>query len=149
MLALRAAVYDAVLAHAREATPEEACGILAGDRENAESEDGDSLRATAIDYYRTPNVAAEPTITYEIDPETQYRVLEEIDDSGRDLVGFFHSHPQGPAGPSATDHRQAAWPGYHYLIASLGGDRPVLDAWRWDGERFVRDPVGITPPSLE
>lgn len=136
MLVLATDVYDGILAHAREAKPAEACGLLAGRRDQV---------ATTTAIYRATNVAADPQITYEIDPEEQYRLMGEIDGAGLEVVGFYHSHPAGPPGPSTTDHARATWDGYHYLIASLGGKWPVLDAWRWMGESFERDSVAVRP----
>ncbi len=134
MLVLATHVYEAILAHAREAKPAEGCGLLAGHR---------TQEATATASYRATNVAENPTTTYEIDPEEQYRLMAEIDTVGLEVVGFYHSHPAGPHGPSTTDHARATWEGYHYLIASLGGKRPVLDAWRWTGDAFERDAVAV------
>jgi proteasome lid subunit RPN8/RPN11 len=37
------------------------------------------------------------------------------------LLAIFHSHPAGPAGPSATDVRQAYYPESIYIILSPGG----------------------------
>lgn len=140
MLRLAPAVYEAILAHAREAAPAEACGLLAGNRPGGTAP-GPGTAATET--YRATNVAPNPEITYEIDPEEQYRLMDDIESAGLELVGFYHSHPAGPHGPSSTDHARATWEGYHYLIASLGGDRPVLDAWVWTGDRFARDEVAL------
>lgn len=140
MLVLATDVYEAILAHAREAKPTEACGLLAGRGNEA---------AIATTSYRATNVADEPTVTYAIDPEEQYRLMGEIDAAGLEVVGFYHSHPEGPHGPSTTDHARATWDGYHYLIASLGGKWPVLDAWRWTGETFERDTVAVSAAENE
>ena len=134
MLVLAAEVYDGIIDHAREATPAEACGLLAGRRDEV---------STATARYPATNVAPDPQITYEIDPEEQFRLMEEIDAAGLELVGFYHSHPTGPHGPSTTDHARATWDGYHYLIVSLGGPRPALDAWRWTGDAFERENVTV------
>jgi len=141
MLVLGRSAYDAILDHAREAAPEEACGILAGERD-----DGDS-RVTEI--YRTENVAETPEVTYLIDPEEQYDVMSRIEEAGDDVLGFYHSHPAGPSGPSRTDANRATWDGYYYVIASLDGETPVLDGWIWTGDRFVMDGVTVEPAGEE
>ena len=41
---------------------------------------------------------------------------------GCDLVGYYHSHPDHPPRPSATDRRDA-WPGVSYLIVAVAGGR--------------------------
>lgn len=130
------AVYDAILEHARRGRPEEVCGLLAGTA-NGEG------RVTR--HYETSNVAAAPRRTYAIDPEEQYRAMTDIDEAGLTLLGFYHSHPNGPSVPSPTDEARATWAGYAYLIVSLERTTPVLDAWEWTGNRF--EPVPVTVDS--
>lgn len=127
--------YDEVLAHAREGTPEEVCGVLAGTRED------NSARVTSV--VRTVNVADHPRTTYRIDPEEVFAVVEDAEDRGRAVIGFYHSHPDGPRGPSRTDVARATWTDHVYLLVSLDGDWPFLDAWVWDGESFVDVPVRV------
>jgi proteasome lid subunit RPN8/RPN11 len=63
---------------------------------------------------------------------------------GLELIGFFHSHPRGPAAPSQFD-TDRAWPGYVYLI--LGLEAPAdarVRAWVLDENgRFGEHPVGL------
>lgn len=136
-------VRDDILAHAREGAPDEVCGILAGSR-------GDDRRVAA----RRPaeNAAENPRTRYEIDPRDQLALLEAIDDAGREVVGFYHSHPRGPPGPSETDAAEATWPGRSYVIAApdegRGGETAwSLDSWRWSGEAFVPEEVRIVESS--
>ena len=142
MLHLDRTAYEALLDHAREETPEEACGLLVGSVGASGTDEGPS-RVERI--HRMQNVAQNPEVTYEIDPEAQFRVMEELETQGWEVVGFYHSHPRGPDGPSTTDHARATWQGYHYLIVSLGGEIPMVDAWVWTGEGFARDDVTIEP----
>lgn len=134
MLELAIGVREAVVAHAREGAPEEVCGVLAGMTGNEDA------RVSAAE--RVPNVAARPQSRYELDPEAQMRAMHALEDAGREVVGFYHSHPQGPTGPSATDAAQAAWPGYRYVIVSLG-ESVEIGSWVWDGERFREEAVRI------
>ncbi|MFW6385455.1 MAG: desampylase [Halodesulfurarchaeum sp.] len=134
MLVLEKSVCESIVEHARRGTPEEVCGLLAG-------------RSGELDLitrnYETANVAVEPRATYAIDPEEQYRLMTEIDETGLDLIGFYHSHPASPAEPSPIDRDRATWEGYRYLIVSLAGSTPVLDAWRLTGDGFERDTVSV------
>ncbi|ERG95443.1 Mov34/MPN/PAD-1 family protein [Haloquadratum walsbyi] len=41
-----------------------------------------------------------------------------IHKTGREVVGSYHSHPDGPLTPSETDTARAMWSGYSYLILS-------------------------------
>lgn len=135
-------IRDEIVAHARERTPEEACGILAGTR-------GDEASRVEA-RHPAENVAETRRTRYEIDPREQLDLLETIEASGREVVGFYHSHPRGPAGPSATDAAQATWPDRSYVIVSLGrGDdedgegSASVGSWRWTGEEFVAENVRV------
>jgi len=143
-LAIPDRVRDEILAHARKGAPEEVCGVLAGSR------DGDD--ATVAARHPAENAAADPRTRYEIEPREQLELLEAIDDAGREVVGFYHSHPRGPPEPSATDAAEATWPGRSYVIAVPGergrehgvADGNRLRSWRWTGEQFDAEPVRIT-----
>ena len=130
--------YDAILDHAIEGGNREVCGVLVGTY--------GLERSTVKAVYRTENVAETPETRYRIDPEAQFEVLEQVEDEGREVVGFYHSHPAGPPRPSTTDANQATWTDYSYVIIALDG-RPFLGSWRWremgkDGE-FEQELVRI------
>ena len=100
------------LGHA--ARPHEACGALLGRCAYGSYWEIDSV--LPVD-----NAATDATREFLI-PAERVRALERHAASANlQLAGFFHSHPAGPATPSATDH-QRAWPGYLYAIvdASAG-----------------------------
>ena len=84
--------------HCMAGYPDEACGILAG-------KDGRVSRV-----YCMKNARPGP-VSYETDPEEQFRVMKDIRRDGYDMVGIFHSHPSGPAYPSNVDVDKAYWPG--------------------------------------
>ncbi len=140
MLHLTRSARDEILAHARSGTPEEVCGVLAGERAaGGGGTRDDRVRAVR----RTANAAADPRTRYRIDPEDLLAAVDAVDAGGRDVVGFYHSHPRGPLAPSAVDADRAAWTGYVYLVVSLGGDEPELGAWRWTGAAFEREAVRV------
>jgi proteasome lid subunit RPN8/RPN11 len=134
MLTITPDARDELITHARDGTPREICGVLGG-------EIGEHRRVQSV--HRTPNVAAVPRTRYEIDPEAQLAAMTTIEDAGQEVVGFYHSHPQGPDAPSQTDVATASWPGKSYVVVSLGGDDPHVGAWRWTGDRFERETVEI------
>lgn len=122
VIVLHADVRDAIVDRARAGAPEEVCGIFGGEfgRE----------RSRVVSWYPAENLAERPRTRYRIDPEQQLAVFERLEDRGEEIVGFFHSHPRGPSGPSATDVARATWPDRSYLIVSLA---PTLEvgSWRW------------------
>lgn len=135
MLVVTPEVYDTVVDHALSGVPGEVCGILGG-----EFEDGHRSVSTV---HQATNTAVDPQMTYRIDPEEQFELMEDIERTGQNVVGFYHSHPAGPPRPSATDSTQAAWVGYSYLIVVLSGEYPYVGSWKWTGEAFEREPVAL------
>lgn len=101
---------DALWAHAERDAPRECVGALGGHRHGA------AAQAAAL--YPLPNVAPDPERSYLADPGHLLRALRAMQLGGLTLVALYHSHPRGPAWPSDTDTRLAAYP-VPYLIADL------------------------------
>ena len=141
-IALSKAAYDRLVEHTRTGDPAEVCGVLGGPSASGgdERDGGDRRVETALP---VENVADERRTRYELDPAEQLRRIEEIEEDGGAVVGFYHSHPRGPAGPSETDRSLATWPDASYVIVSLAGDEPAVGSWRWTGDRFVRETVVV------
>jgi proteasome lid subunit RPN8/RPN11 len=119
MFRLPAHMSAAIVDHAMRDAPRECCGIIAG-------RDGVPVRL-----YETRNIAAGNRL-YEIDPaqliDLEFRELPAQD---LELVAIYHSHPESPAYPSATDVELAFWPDAVFLICSLvDRDRPVIRGFR-------------------
>lgn len=139
-LVLPPAVRTALFSHARAAVvdgPREICGVLAGHR-SADESDGDHVDRVT-EHHRVTNVAGDPRVAYELDPVETLETIEAVEETGLDVVGFYHSHPETAARPSATDEAQATWTGYVYCIVSPPED--AIRAWRWTGEAF--DPLTV------
>ncbi|SDM49369.1 Proteasome lid subunit RPN8/RPN11, contains Jab1/MPN metalloenzyme (JAMM) motif [Halogranum gelatinilyticum] len=128
-LVLSPAVRSALFSHARSGVadgPREVCGVLAGNR-------GDDIEHVT-EHHRIANVAENPRTAYELGPAETLATIEDVEARGLDVVGFYHSHPESPAQPSATDRAQATWVGYVYCIVSPSQD--TIRAWHWTGEEF-------------
>jgi proteasome lid subunit RPN8/RPN11 len=110
---------DEMVAHAREDSPNECCGLVGGT--------GDEARTV----YRADNAEASP-YRYSIAPREQLELMNRIEDAGEEVVGIYHSHTRTPAYPSQTDVNLAAgWPDAVYFIVSLANpDDPVVNAFR-------------------
>jgi len=103
-LRLPADVAVAIRAHASASAPDECCGFLLGDADRAVRA---ALPAT--------NRAAGPRFL--IAPADVLAAHKDAARRGLCVLGFYHSHPHGPAAPSAHD-RSLAWPGHVYVIAA-------------------------------
>jgi proteasome lid subunit RPN8/RPN11 len=105
---------EEMLAHAREARPEECCGLVGGD--------GDHVGASV---YRLRNIAPDRSVAYDGDPQDLCEAQRLMRARGEQLLGIYHSHPREalPA-PSETDVRLAYHPSAIYFIIGLETDAP-------------------------
>jgi proteasome lid subunit RPN8/RPN11 len=137
--------YQAIIEHAQREAPREACGLLGGHGERIERVYPVTNRAElAVEFFaerglippgRDYRPDAPGSIAVErffMDPEEQFRVLREIERSGLEHLGSYHSHPATEAYPSRTDVELAAfWPNMLLLICSLADPAwPVVRAFR-------------------
>jgi proteasome lid subunit RPN8/RPN11 len=76
------------------ALPRECCGLIEGYREDA--------RAVATALHPTRNIAREDD-RFEIDPAQHIALLKKLRGSDREIIGCYHSHPNGRAEPSMRD----------------------------------------------
>lgn len=122
-------IRDRIVAQARAEYPDEACGLIVGERPAADG--GRALR-----FEPTRNRAASP-LRYEIDPDDLLRLTIAVDDADEAIWGIVHSHTHSPAVPSPTDVGLAFYPDALYLLVSLSDSdadpvtgEPGLRAWR-------------------
>ncbi|WP_408591660.1 M67 family metallopeptidase [Novosphingobium sp.] len=107
-LTLAPGVRQTMLDAANIAHPLEACGLLLGhDRHVA-------MAALCA------NVAPDPASHFEIDPAALIAAHRAERTGGPRLLGYFHSHPNGLARPSATDAASAARDGRIWAIVAGG-----------------------------
>ena len=109
--------------HARRGYPDEACGLVVGDRPA-----GDGGRA--LRFVPTRNAAASP-YRYEIDSQELLRLTLETDEADEVFWAIVHSHTHTPARPSPTDVGLAFYPDALYILVSLaqaGRDPASVDS---------------------
>lgn len=113
---MAAAARRAIVRQARAASPGECCGLLLGH--------GRHVRHVAAMHNASRS-------------RTRFRVRDRdhlalrralrIIDPPLEIVGVYHSHPQGPARPSPTDVAEAHYPDWIHVIADPR--RPVVRAF--------------------
>lgn len=119
-LVLPVALRAQLEAEARAAFPSECCGLIEGRTE------GDAVVVAAL--HPTQNLATAPD-RFEIDPAEHVRLLRGLRGTGHEIVGCYHSHPNGRAEPSPRDREGAAEEGFVWLIAALEAEgAPGLSA---------------------
>ena len=106
---------------AARAFPREACGLLFGQNVLGQGVLGAGVRIERA--VAAPNVHPEPLRHFEIDPAALIAAHRAAREGGPALLGYFHSHPQGPARLSAVDRAQAAGDGRVWAIVGtrIGG----------------------------
>ena len=120
MLRISREQFDEIIAHAREASPHECCGLIGG------TNDG---QAQSI--YRTRNIATDPLVAYEAAPEDLFAAQRIMRQRGEELIAIYHSHPRSSdPQPSATDVRLAYYPAAVYLIVGFRNSEPCVRAFR-------------------
>ena len=77
------------------------------------------------------NVAADPQISFEIDPRAQFGAIKAARAGGPPIIGCYHSHPSGVARPSLRD-LEMAQPGELWLIFAGA----TVAAWRRAATEF-------------
>ena len=117
MIEIPADIRDQMVEHAVASLPNEACGLLAG-------------RNGRVERFYPMRNADQSRTTYRLDPKDQFQVFSEIEDTGWELAGIFHSHTHTEAYPSETDRQQAFYPDAHYVLVSLADrSNPSLRAY--------------------
>ena len=122
---------------AAEAFPNECCGVLGGTAEN-----GAKVVRAVVPIANQRRDAAHHR--YAAPAESVREADRALVAQGLEILGFFHSHPNAPATPSAFDLEQATWPWFSYLIVSAReGRAEEITSWvlTEDRSRFVPESV--------
>lgn len=116
--------------------PDECCGVLIGRRSGI----------NAIVHHAVPahNIAeGNRRNSYQVDWKTLFTTLRSTRLGPGEIIGFYHSHPDGSTTPSQRD-RELLWTGCSYVIISLtDGGCSAVTSWRvpHTGAPFQQEPV--------
>jgi predicted GIY-YIG superfamily endonuclease/proteasome lid subunit RPN8/RPN11 len=114
--------FQTLLLESINAFPGEACGLLLG-RDN---------RIEKV--VPAANVHPTPKNHFEIDPQALIDAHRTARQGGPEVIGYYHSHPRGPATPSATDCEMASGDGRVWAIVAMGD----VTFWRVDRDGFAK-----------
>jgi len=131
-LVLRKRDLKEISEHSRSSFPVEACGILVGRKEDDEK--------IVERVYRARNILASPS-RYQIDPEELWKVFDETERESKEVIGFYHSHPQWSACVSEIDRSLAFYPNCSYVVYSNSNDE--AKSYLWNGKEFEEERVKI------
>jgi proteasome lid subunit RPN8/RPN11 len=128
--------YFALVAHALDGLPDEACGLIVG-----------RFGGDLVDRFVPLRNAAASSKIYEIDPADWAAAEDAADREKLAILGVVHSHTHSSAYPSPTDVRQAGMTDpfgvLRYLIVSLKHPEPSLRSFRIVDERITEEPISL------
>ena len=110
-LCLPQALAAQIAAQTRAALPGECCGLVLGRR--------GARAAEVLALHPARNLSADPD-RFAIAPEDQFAAQRRARAEGLAVIGCYHSHPRGPARPSAADLAGASEENFLWLIAAPG-----------------------------
>ncbi|MEO5337320.1 MAG: M67 family metallopeptidase [Magnetospirillum sp. WYHS-4] len=133
MIALPASVLAAIRAQAEAAYPEECCGLLVGSVEA-------NGRVAVVRHVPSPNLAeGDRRRSFEVSPQVRFDLMRSLRATGEALVGHYHSHPDGPAAPSAADRVMVWEPELVWLVVAVrDGKAGIPQAYRPDASEGFR-----------
>lgn len=136
MLKISEALRVRIRQHSAEVYPFECCGALLG-------RDGEAGREVIGLLPLTNRREDSPRNRFSIKAD-DVRVAEEVArQTGLELIGWYHSHPDSPARPSDYD-REHAWPWYSYVIVEVQASEPRgMTSWRLSDDRGAFAPEEI------
>lgn len=125
-LRLSVALEGEIRRHGERTYPAECCGLLAGRFGRIK----EVLRLKPVLNRRVDNPHR-----YLISSDDLKEATAELAGSDLEVLGFYHSHPNHPAEPSAFD-QEHAWPWYSYIILRVDDGRSrELTSWVLEDDR--------------
>ena len=132
-LAIADAERARIARQAAAAYPEECCGVLIGSA-GVVRDVLPAVNSSTADRQRR----------FVIDAATYLAADAQARRIGADVLGFYHSHPDHPAAPSAFD-LEHAWPNLSYVIVSVRHGVPGdVRSWRLRPDRAGFDEEQLT-----
>ena len=138
MLRLSSESEKNIRADGEAAYPNECCGVLIGEIDNAGVKTVKS--ALTIDNAREDG---EQYHRFLITPENMMKAEQMARARKLEVLGFYHSHPDHPSAPSGYD-KDHALPFYSYIIVSVDkGKAQILTSWELTEDRtdFIQEEI--------
>lgn len=144
-LVINAELAEQIRAHGVTTYPHECCGALLG--RDAGSTGAREVQALFPLVNRRDD---SPRNRFSVSAQDVILADKQASEDGREVIGWYHSHPDHPAQPSKYD-RDHAWPWYSYVIVSVQqGAAKEMTSWRLSDDRgeFAAEAVTIRQRTL-
>ncbi|MBO5209354.1 MAG: M67 family metallopeptidase [Lachnospiraceae bacterium] len=127
--------YQKIVAHAISQLPNEACGLIAGEKVGEDKYIKKVYLLTNID---------QSNEHFSLDAKEQLAAIKDMRSQGLAPLGNWHSHPETPSRPSEEDIRLAYDKNASYLILSLMEEgKPVLNSFHVENETANKEELVI------
>jgi proteasome lid subunit RPN8/RPN11 len=133
---LSADAIDTIRRHGAETFPYECCGALI------------EVGGVVVEAFKMENTTSGGAARrFRIGPDGYRLADKHARERGGALVGFYHSHPNEPARPSAYD-LEHAWPNLTYVIISVRAGTPAdITVWHLRDDRSGFDEGDLRWPT--
>jgi proteasome lid subunit RPN8/RPN11 len=135
VLLLRESAWLAMVGHAWDELPNEACGLLGG-----------NATAGIAERFVPCRNADASSRTFSLGPDAWQKVDDEIEGRGLQVLGVVHSHTHTEAYPSPTDIDQAGNPflaGWRWLLVSLRQPEPVVRSYLIEDGTVTEEEISL------
>ena len=127
--------YEKILKHAEKELPNEACGLIAGEKVGNDKIIKKVYLLTNIDHSNEH---------FSLDPKEQLTAVKDMRANRIVPLGNWHSHPESPSRPSDEDKRLAYDSTASYMILSLmDRENPVLNSFKIEGSNAEKEELVI------
>jgi len=124
-------IYEAIIQHAKDDAPIEACGYLAG------------VVGEVKSIYKMKNTDNSEE-HFSFDPQEQFGAFKDAAKRGERLIACYHSHPATPARPSQEDIKLAYDPNISYIIVSLANGGVDLKSFKIKSGEVTKEEVEVS-----
>ncbi len=135
MIKLSKEDFEKILKHAEKELPDEACGLIAGEKVGNDKIIKKVYLLTNIDHSNEH---------FSLDPKEQLAAIKDMRANSFVPLGNWHSHPESPSRPSEEDKRLAYDSTASYMILSLmDRENPVLNSFKIEGDTAEKEDLVI------
>ena len=135
MIKLSKEDFEKILKHAEKELPDEACGLIAGEKVGNDKIIKKVYLLTNIDHSNEH---------FSLDTKEQLAAIKDMRANGFVPLGNWHSHPESPSRPSEEDKRLAYDSTASYMILSLmDRENPVLNSFKIEGDTAEKEELVI------
>jgi proteasome lid subunit RPN8/RPN11 len=123
-------VLKEMVQHALRERPNECCGLLLG-------------KKGIIEESQPCTNERESPVEFSIPAEELFEFFRRLRQENKELMGIYHSHPNGKPVPSDRDIKDFHYQGTSYWIVSLQNEKASVRCFEWKQSGFLEVPFSV------